>query len=230
MWLAGARLALGIIAIPLVPFLYREHAVALVLLRPTKEVLLLMGFLIRRGDVSLLPVLVAAVPLAILGVWHFFFLGRAYCDEIKSAELPGIAGKLLPPKVITKFAETVEEQGTKIVFLGRLAAFPSTMVAAAAGVAEVPTRRFLLVDGAGALLSVVEVIGAGYLLGDAYERAGPWLTVLGVAALVLMAVLLGRNLRSKGSASSGMLRKIRKVRKEKGVRAAIDEAKAQLSP
>jgi membrane protein DedA with SNARE-associated domain len=229
LWLAGFRVVLGVVAIPLAPFLYREHAVVLVLLRPTKDVLLLVGFLIRQHDVGLLPVLAAAVPLAVLGVWHFFFLGKAYSREIKRADLPGIAGKLLPPKRICTLADAVEEQGVKLVFLGRLAAFPSTMVAAAAGTAEMPSRRFLVADGIGAILSVLEVLGAGYLLGDAYDRAGPWITVLGLVVLAVMAVLLGRKLRGQGGTSTGMLRDIRRVRKEKGVRAAIDEARAQLS-
>ncbi len=227
LWLAGVRLGLGVVAIPLAPFLYREHAVVLVLLRPTKDVLLLMGFLLRRHDVSLMAVLFAAVPLALLGVWHFYFLGKAYSREIKDADLPGMAGRLLPPERISALADSVEEQGLRLVFLGRLAAFPSAMVAAAAGSAQVPTRPFLVADGLGALVSVVEVLGAGYLLGDAYDRAGPWLTIAGVVVLALMAVLLGRNLRAKGTTSSGVVREFRRVRKTKGVRAAVATLRSQ---
>lgn len=54
------RGALSLVAIPLAPFLYEGHFVALVLLRPTKEVLLVGGFLVREGDVALLPLVAAA--------------------------------------------------------------------------------------------------------------------------------------------------------------------------
>jgi membrane protein DedA with SNARE-associated domain len=227
--LVAARVVLALVAIPLAPFLYRKHAVVLVLLRPTKDVLLLMGFLLRQGDVTLPPVVLAALPLLVFGVWLFFFLGRAYAKEIQKADLPGIAGRLLPPDRIGKLSDSVNEQGFKLVFLGRLAAFPSTLVAAAAGASEMSTGGFLLADGLGALASIVEVVGAGYLLGDAYDRAGPWLTAVGLVVLVLMAMVLGRNLRTKGGPSRGTLRAIRRTRKEKGVRAAAEQARTQLS-
>ncbi|HEY1281565.1 MAG TPA: hypothetical protein VGF22_17935, partial [Acidimicrobiales bacterium] len=129
--LVVARVVLALVAIPLAPFLYRKHAVVLVLLRPTKDVLLLMGFLLRKGDVALPPVVAAAIPLLVFGVWLFFFLGKAYAKEINNADLPGIAGRLLPADRIGRLSESVSDQGLKLVFLGRLAAFPSTLVAAA---------------------------------------------------------------------------------------------------
>ena len=38
LWAAALRVALGIVAIPLAPFLYKRHFLVLVLLRPTKEI------------------------------------------------------------------------------------------------------------------------------------------------------------------------------------------------
>lgn len=192
---AGARLALGVVALPLAPFLYREHFAVLVLMRPTKEVLLAAGFLARAGDVSLPVVLAATVPLLVLGVWLFYWLGRAYAEELRHCDLPSPANRLLPPERIDAMHEVIRRKGTRVVFLGRLAAFPSTLVAAAAGSADVPSRRFLLADGLGVLVSIVEVVGAGLLLGDAYKEAGPWLTAAGVALLAALAVLMGRWLR-----------------------------------
>lgn len=235
LWSAAGRGALGIAAIPLAPFLYREHFIVLVLLRPTKEVLLAAGFLVRRGDISLGPVLAAAIPLTVFGVWHFYFLGKAYCDEIKDADLPGIAGRLLPPSRINKLAEAVEDKGVPLVLIGRLAAFPSTLVAAAAGTSDMPTRRFLVADGIGALLSVAEVVGLGYAFGEAYEHAGPWITGFGIVATLLMITLLGRALMKKSGADRdddderrNLLNHLRRVRKEQGVRAALRAARSAV--
>src|ERR1700752_1330877 len=61
--LAIVRIIIGIAAIRLAPFLYKKHFVVLVLMRPTKEVLLAAGFLIRLDKVWWVPVLAAAVPL-----------------------------------------------------------------------------------------------------------------------------------------------------------------------
>lgn len=194
LWLAGVRFVIGLAAIPLAPFLYREHFIVLVLMRPTKEVLLAAGFLVKAGKVDLLAVLAAAVPLMILGVWQFYYLGRAYRDEIRKGEMPGVQGRILSAKKVKKVTKTLDKKGSRLVFLGRLAAFPSAAVATAAGAGKMQPREFLPYDGAGAVVSAALAIGAGYFLGHAYEKASPALSVLGVVALVLAAILLGRYL------------------------------------
>lgn len=55
-------------------------------------------------------------------------------------------------------------------------------------------RRFFVADGLGAVASVAEAVIAGYLLGEAYKQAGPWLTAIGAVMLVGMTFLLGRHL------------------------------------
>ncbi len=197
--LAALRGALGVVAIPLVPALYRDHFIVLVLLRPTKEVLLAGGFFVRRGEVHLLALLVAALPLALLGVWLFYALGRAYADDIhRDDALPRWAQRLLPPDRIDNMTRVLEKKGPTVIVAGRLAAFPSTLLAAAAGASGMAPARFLAADALGCALSVAEVVGAGYLLGAAYKRAGPWLTALGVAVLFGLLILLGRWLRREG--------------------------------
>jgi membrane protein DedA with SNARE-associated domain len=196
--LAAARFILGIVAIPLAPFLFREHFILLVLMRPTKEVFLAAGWLVRQGEVALGAVVLAAIPLSIFGVWLFFFLGRAYKDEIENDDLSGIAGRLITADRVKRLERALDEKGPKLIFLGRLAVMSSAAVAAAAGAAGMETRRFLLVDLAGGLLSIAYTVAAGYFLGRAYESAGPWLTALGVVALVVFAYILGRALKNAG--------------------------------
>jgi membrane-associated protein len=194
LWLGLVRTALSVVAIPLAPFLFSEHFVLLVLLRPTKEVLLAGGFLVREGRVHPLALLLAAVPLTVFGVWHFYALGRAYRWEIARGRVPGFGNRLLPKERIARLRKLLTKRGAKLVLIGRLAVFPSTLMAAAAGASRMPSRTFLVADGVGALLSLVEVIGAGLLLGSAYKSAGPWLTGGGVVALLAMLWLAGRYL------------------------------------
>ncbi|HEX9969304.1 MAG TPA: VTT domain-containing protein, partial [Acidimicrobiales bacterium] len=194
------RTLLGLVAVPLAPALYRGHFVVLVLLRPTKEVLLAGGFLIRQGDVSLWPVLAAAVPLAVLGVWLLYAVGRAYADELQDGEaLPRWAQRVLPPDRVQAMCRVLDRRGPLVVVLGRLAAFPSAALAAGAGASGMEPRRFLPADALGAVLSVAEVLLAGFVLGAAYKQAGPWVTVIGLAVLVALLVLLGRRLQQEES-------------------------------
>ena len=74
----------------------------------------------------------------------------------------------------------------------------AVLVAAAAGGSGMSTRQFLAADAAGALLSMTMLLGVGYVLGEAYDEAGPWLTAVGVVMLAVGAVVLGRSLKSAG--------------------------------
>jgi membrane protein DedA with SNARE-associated domain len=206
--LAIVRIVIGVVAVPLAPFVWEEHFLWVVLMRPTKEVLLAAGLLIRLGEVWWVPVLAAAVPLAILGVWQFYFLGRQYASEIRSGKMHWIVERVLRPKRVKAMQRLLQRKGMRLVLLGRLAVFPSSVLALAAGSGDVPSRTFLRADALGGLLSIVEVMGAGYVLGYAYKRAGLWITVAGAAALVAVAVIVARGLRreERSASSSGRRR------------------------
>ncbi|HEV3471695.1 MAG TPA: VTT domain-containing protein [Actinomycetota bacterium] len=197
-WLVGfaiVRIILAIAAVPLAPFLYKEHFLILVLLRPTKEVFLAGGFLARQGDVNLLQVLVAAVPLSILGVWIFYGLGKGYAKEINSDDLPPTVDRMITPKRVKRFDKALDRKGPRLIFLGRMAVLSSAMIAAAAGATKMPAREFYPPDALGGTASFALATGAGYLLGAAHEEAGPWLTVVAVLALLGFAFVLGRQLQ-----------------------------------
>lgn len=81
------------------------------------------------------------------------------------------------------------------MFVGRLATFPSALLGAAAGASKMPPRAFFPADLAGAVVSVAEVLAAGYLLGAAYKKAGPWVTAAGVILLLTLLSGIGRALR-----------------------------------
>ena len=192
---AAVRAALGLIAIPLAPVLYEDHFLLLVLLRPTKEIFLAGGFLARRGELSLVLVFLAAIPLSIFGVWLFYLLGRAYSKEIHSEKMPGLAARILTPERIKKFEDALDSKGPKLIFLGRLAVLSSATVAAAAGAAKLEPKKFFPWDALGGFLSITYTLAAGWFLGQAYEKAGPWITVAGAVAFIGFAFVLGRSLK-----------------------------------
>lgn len=192
---AALRAVLAVVAIPLVPLLFEDHFLVLVLLRPAKEIFLAGGFLARQGDVSLVLLVLAAVPLSIFGVWHFYLLGRAYNEEIDSDKLSGLAARILTPERIEKLERSLERKGPKLILLGRLAVLSSAAVAAAAGAMRMEPRKFFPWDLGGGLLSIAYTVAAGWFLGAAYEQAGPWITAAGVAALLGFAFVLGRTLQ-----------------------------------
>ncbi len=193
--LSVVRAVAYLVAIPLAPFLYEDHFLVLVLLRPSKEVFLAAGFALRRGDIGLLEIIAASIPLSIAGVWLFYFLSSAYSGEIKSGKNVGVLGRLLPTRKINTLSKVLEKKGKRFIILGRIAILGSTMVAAAAGSLGMKAREFLPADMIGATISFGVTVAAGYGLGATYEKAGPWLTVLAVVALIGSGALLARYLK-----------------------------------
>ena len=200
--LAGVRAAVEVLALLLAPALFDDHFVLLTLLRPTKEVLLAGGFMVRTQGVALVTLLAAAVPLMLGGVWLFYWLGRAWSKEITSGEgLPSWAARLLPKARIEELCGILQDKGAPVIFFGRLAVFPSTLLAAAAGASKMDPKRFLLADGLGGLVAIAEVVGAGYLLGHSYESGARWITLVGIVVLLVLLLAVGRWLRRHPSGS-----------------------------
>ncbi|CAN5840668.1 hypothetical protein BH23ACT12_BH23ACT12_09220 [soil metagenome] len=199
--LAALRGILAVVAIPAAPFLYDGHFLWLVLMRPTKEVFLFGAFLARTTEAPslLLKVAFAGLPLAVGGVWLFYFLGRMYSKEVKSGDLPGVAGRLMPTRKISALGKVLKRKGPRLIFLGRLAAFPSSAVGAAAGATGVKSRQFLPADGLGAAVSIIEVMSIGYVLGGFFDPEDPvvsWtVTGAGILAAFALMFLLGRYLQ-----------------------------------
>lgn len=193
------RYAIPIAAIPLAPVLIPDRVGLLVLLRPSKEVLLLGGGLHRtQGDPALATMLVAYAPLMVAAVWVFFWLGRLYRDDLVAGRGPAWLSRMIPDETFAVARRVLDRRGPAIAVLGRLATLPPTALAAAAGTSDVDTRRYLVADTVGALASFALLVGVGAALGRAYERGGPWLTAAGLALLVGLLALLTRWVRREG--------------------------------
>lgn len=198
------RFAIPLAAIPLIPFLVRRNVTLLVLLRPQKEFLLVGGGQTRYlGEPGLLPLFLAYLPLGILAVSAFFVVGRAYRSALASDGGPMWLQRVIPPHQLRLAQRVLAKRGPLIAVVGRLAALPPTVLAAAAGTSEVSPRRYLAADLLGALLGFGMAAGFGLALGRAYEQGGVWLTVLGVALFTAMIGLVTWWMRREAALDEG---------------------------
>lgn len=196
--LSALRYLIPVLALPLVPVLTPDDVGLLTLLRPGKEVLLLGGGLSRvQGSPGWIVAFVAALPLYIGGVWAFYGLGRAYAHDLRSGTGPAWFSRAVPSEQLALAQRVLVRRGPVVAVIGRLAALPPTIIAAAAGTSDVSTRAFLQADLAGAVVSFGAVFGIGVALGAAYERGGPWLTASGLVLVVVAVVLVTRWLRAE---------------------------------
>jgi membrane-associated protein len=186
-----ARFGIPLAAIGAIPFLLVNDIALLVLLRPQKEFLLVGGGQSRfLGEPDLLLLFLAFLPLGLLAVPAFFVVGRAYRGALEDGTGPGWLHRAIPPKQLHVAQRVLARRGPSIAFLGRIAALPPTVLAAAAGLSDVDWRRYLLADALGAVVAVSATLGIGFALGRAYEDGGAWLTGGGVILFFVLILLL----------------------------------------
>lgn len=170
----------------------------LLLVRPSKDVQLWSGGLTTTtGEVDLLLLFLAYAPLMILMNWSFFFLGRSYGPAIARGEGPGWLQRSISPKHFATARALLARRGPAIAIVGRVAALPPTVLAAAAGTSDIGAWRYQTADTIGAVVAFAVTIGVGLLLGEAYESAGLWLALGGGALFLGLIALITRWIRNE---------------------------------
>ena len=203
LWLAGVRTVAALVALPLLPVLYRHEFLVLVALRPSLGIILLGAILARQGGMSLWAMLVIAVPLQLLIVWLYFLIGRAWESEIHSDDkLPFLTARLLRRNQVHRIREVLKAHGTRLVVLARFAIFPTGLLAATAGASGMKPARYILADGLAFTTAAGLVVGAGYGLGLARRQSDLWLTIIGTTGLIVLSGLLTWYVRRQPDQSS----------------------------
>lgn len=188
---AALRFVIPIAMLPMIPVLQRDNFLLLLGLRPGKELLLLGGGRARiDGDPTLLEMWLVTLPFLVIAVWVFFALGRLYRRALREGNGPAWLHRAIPAERLLVADRILAKHGPVIAILGRIATVPPTILAAAAGASDVRARRYLVADFLGAIAGFGTAVGAGYVLGQAYERGGPWLTGAGIVFVVVFALLL----------------------------------------
>jgi membrane protein DedA with SNARE-associated domain len=198
---AVLRYVVPLVVIPGIPFLIATDRLALlVLLRPQKEFLILAAAQLARTGTPSIPLLLAAyVPLMVVAIWAFFIVGRIFRPALDAGDAPRWLTRILPPEQLDVARRVLARRGPAIAVMGRLAALPPTIMAAAAGASDVDGRRYLAADLVGAFGSFALMVGAGLLLGDAYDEYGWSVTVAGVVVLISLIWLITRWVRKEAA-------------------------------
>lgn len=154
---------------------------------PSEVVLPFAGFRAERGDLNLVLAWVAATAGALVGALILYAMGA----WVGSERLHELAGKrwfvVLGQSDYERGERFFDRHGGKIVLLGRCVPLVRSAVSVPAGVARMPLLRFCLYTAAGSAVWNALFIGAGYQLGQNYERVEGWVTP--VAYTVLVALL-----------------------------------------
>lgn len=165
----------------LVPALEASIFVGFVL--PGETAVLLGGVLAYEHRVTLTGVLIAAIAGAILGDSIGYLVGRRFGASLQQSR----PGRIVGERRWRASEDFLRRRGGPSVFLGRWTALLRALVPAAAGMAKLPYRTFLLWNVAGGLAWATAIAVAGYAAGSAYRRIEHY---LGPGAFVILAVLV----------------------------------------
>jgi membrane protein DedA with SNARE-associated domain len=163
---------------------FLENSVGAGVIVPGETLVILGGFYARVGDLWLPLVALVAVVGAILGDNVGYWIGRRFGHGFVERH----GRKLfITPERLERVEGYYGSHGGKTVFLGRFVPFVRSVGFIVAGVAEMPWRRFLLYDVAGAVIWGIANSALGYLAGASYEKWAPY-AGLGIGVVLLLLI------------------------------------------
>jgi membrane protein DedA with SNARE-associated domain len=157
---------------------------------PSEIILPLAGFSVSEGKLGFVPALLASSAGSMLGAIALYALGRF-----------GGRPLVLRYRRVLRLSEADLDKGEAwfsrwgpwLVFVGRMIPLVRSVISVPAGLARMPLLPFLLLSLAGTLIWNAALIGAGWALGDNWERVADALGPVGliVAAVVAVGLLAG---------------------------------------
>lgn len=162
-----------------------ESGFAVGLFIPGETVVLLLSALLDSVPAAFVMILAVAIG-ASLGDHLGFLLGRRAGGRLRNSGLVRRIGQADWDRAV----EAVERRGAAAVFLTRLVPVIRTLIPAAAGVAKVPYRSFLLASLGGSLLWSAVYVGVGFLVRASLDAVRPYLGMLGWVLLLVVVMVV----------------------------------------
>jgi membrane protein DedA with SNARE-associated domain len=153
---------------------------------PSEVILPFAGFSANRGDINLVLAWVAATLGGLVGAWVLYGLGAALGQE----RLERLAGArwfpLFGTKDLARGQKAFDRYGTHMVLFGRCVPLVRSIVSVPAGIDRMPLARFTVLTAIGSGVWNAIFIGAGYQLGDSWDRVEGWIQPLSYVVVALL--------------------------------------------
>lgn len=143
---------------------------------PSEMIMPFAGFIVARGELGLVGVLLAGTAGSVIGTLPWFYAGKAFGHD-RLCALSARWGKWLTvaPDDIDKSLATFEKHGTKAVLFGRLIPAVRTLISVPAGIAKMGLLTFLAWSTIGSLVWCSVLTGAGFVLESNFEAVEKYL-------------------------------------------------------
>jgi len=164
---------------------------------PSELVLPFSGYLVSQGDLHPLAALGASTAGSVTGALVLYAVSRS---GGRALVLRFGRHVRLTPDDLERSERWFDDHGTVAVFVARMIPGARSLISVPAGTAKMPVLRFTLLTVAGSLIWNAALIGAGYLLGDNWQRIeaflGPISVVVGMLIVAAIVAFVIRRRRS----------------------------------
>ena len=156
---------------------------------PSELIMPSAGFAASRGDMNLVLVVVFGTLGSVLGTLPLYYIGRAFGEQRVIAWADKYGKWLtLSGKDVKKADDWFDKHGTKAVLFGRMVPGIRSLLSLPAGMSEMPLPKFLIYSAIGSGLWATALAGAGYVLGENYDRVERYVGPASKVILVLVVI------------------------------------------
>lgn len=156
---------------------------------PSEVIMGLGGINVHQGTMNFWPLLVVGTLGSTAGNYVWYMVGDKWGYE-RLRPFIGRWGRWLTLswRDVEKMTAFFVKHGHWVVFFLRFSPLFRTMISLPAGLAHMPVGRFIWFTMAGSAIWNTALIGAGYYLGQNYEKLGVY---LGPLTLVVVVAIVG---------------------------------------
>jgi membrane protein DedA with SNARE-associated domain len=133
---------------------------------PEDATLLLSGFLIAHGVTKLVPTLLVVYGGLLVTDFSLYLIGKKYGRRLFEHKT---FQKLLTPGRFKRIEEKFKQWGIWVILLGRHIFGLRAQIFLAAGMVRMSPLKFLLADGLSAMVTMILMMGIGYVGGNSVQ-------------------------------------------------------------
>lgn len=156
---------------------------------PSEMIMPFAGFVVARGDLNLVGVLLAGTAGSVAGALPWYYAAKVYgCERLKRIAGGSHARWLtVTSEDIDQALESFRKHGRMAVLFGRLIPAVRTLISVPAGLGKMSLGQFLLYSSIGSLAWTGLLTAAGFLLENNYKEVATYVDP--VSKVVLGAML-----------------------------------------
>lgn len=160
---------------------------------PSEIVLPFAGFVARRGDGSVVVMVIAATIGSVVGALVLYAIAAAIGPERIHVFVVRF-GKWFGVKEsdMVRAEEWFDRRSNVAVLVGRCVPLIRSLVSIPAGFRRMPFGRFIVLTAVGSAVWNVALIGAGAALGDQWDKVGDYVGILQWIVIAGLAAAVGR--------------------------------------